>query len=147
MINYFTYGSNMSVSRIIKRGINPYSGNTGILNGWELKFNKKASAGDWAFANIMKNKESSVEGIVFEITEEELNLLDKFEGAPNHYKREKVNVLSKGELVECITYIAQSKHIKEGLLPTEEYIGFLISGSSLLSPEYQKMLLETPRIC
>ena len=144
--NYFTYGSNMSVSRIIKRGIKPFFRNTGILKGWELKFNKKASAGDWAFANIMENKESSVEGIVFGITEDGLNLLDKFEGAPKHYRREKVKVISKGELIECITYIAQEEHIVEGLLPTEEYIGFLISGSSLLSPEYQKMLLETPRI-
>jgi len=136
----------MSVSRIIKRGITPYSGNTGILKGWELKFNKKASAGDWAFANIMEKKESSVEGIVFGITEDELNLLDKFEGAPKHYRREKVNVLSKGELIECITYIAQDQHIVEGLFPTDEYLGFLIDGASRLSPEYQKMILEISKI-
>jgi gamma-glutamylcyclotransferase len=146
MIKYFTYGSNMSISRIIKRGISPSTGNVGILKGWELKFNKKASAGDWSFANIMENKESSVEGIVFGITEEELKLLDKFEGAPKHYRREKVNVLSRGELVECITYIAQEEHIKEGLFPTEEYLGFLIDGASRLSPEYQKMILEISKI-
>lgn len=140
MIKYFTYGSNMSVPRIIKRGINPSTGNVGILKGWELKFNKKASAGDWSFANIVENEEGIVEGIVFGITEDELNLLDKFEGAPKHYRRQKIEVLSRGEIIECITYIAQEEHIVEGLLPTKEYLGFLIEGSALLSESYQKNL-------
>jgi gamma-glutamylcyclotransferase (GGCT)/AIG2-like uncharacterized protein YtfP len=140
MVRYFTYGSNMSVPRIIKRGITPSKGNVGILDGWELKFNKKASAGDWSFANIVEKEEGVVEGIVFEISEEELNLLDKFEGAPKHYKREKISVLSRGEIIECITYIAQENYIVEGLFPTKEYLGFLIEGSSLLSDEYRKNL-------
>lgn len=142
MIKYFTYGSNMSVPRIIKRGISPSTGNVGILIGWELKFNKKASGGDWSFANICKKEKSIVEGIVFEITEDELNILDKFEGAPKHYKREKVNVLSRDAVIECITYIAQDSHIVEGLFPTKEYLGFLIEGASLLSNEYKKNLLN-----
>lgn len=136
----------MSVSRIIKRGINPLSRTTGILKDWKLKFNKKASKGDWVFANIEKMEGEVVEGIVFGILESDLNKLDKFEGAPKHYRREKIEVLVQEKYIECITYIAQDEHIVEGLLPTEEYIGFLISGSSLLSPEYQKMLLETSRI-
>ena len=146
MINYFAYGSNMSVSRMIQRGLNPLSRTTGILKDWKLRFNKKASAGDWTFANIEKIKGEIVEGIVFGIHESDLDKLDKFEGAPNHYRRETIGVLTQGKSIECITYIAQPKHIKEGLLPTEEYVGFLISGSALLSPEYQKMLLGTPRI-
>ena len=142
MVRYFAYGSNMSVSRMVQRGISPLSRTSGILKDWKLKFNKKASAGNWTFANIEENEGDIVEGIVFEITEEELNLLDKFEGSPKHYKREKVSVLSRGEMIECITYIAQENHIVEGLFPTKEYLGFLIEGSSLLSDEYRKNLLS-----
>lgn len=130
---------------MIQRGLNPLSRRPGILKNWKLKFNKKASAGDWAFANIEKIENGIVEGIVFLIQECDLYKLDKFEGAPKHYRREKIEVLVQGEPIECITYIAQDEHIKEGLLPTKEYIGFLISGSALLSPEYQKMLLEIPK--
>jgi gamma-glutamylcyclotransferase len=140
MIKYFAYGSNMSVTRMIKRGVTPLSRTQGILNNYVLKFNKKSSKGDWSFANIEESEGDAVEGIIFEIRESHLEKLDKFEGAPVHYRREKINVSSCGNKIECITYIAQKDYIVEGLKPTDDYMKFLIEGSSLLSPDYQKML-------
>ena len=140
MIKYFAYGSNMSVTRMIKRGVTPLSRTQGILNNYVLKFNKKSSKGDWSFANIEESEGDAVEGIIFEIRESHLEKLDKFEGAPVHYRREKINVSSCGNKIECITYIAQKDYIVEGLKPTYDYMKFLIEGSSLLSPDYQKML-------
>ena len=140
MVKYFAYGSNMSVSRMIKRGVTPLSRSQGILNNYILKFNKKSSKGDWSFANIEESEGDVVEGIIFEISELHLEKLDKFEGAPVHYRREKINVSSCGNKIECITYIAQNDYIVEGLKPTDDYMKFLIEGSSLLSPDYQKML-------
>ena len=140
MIKYFAYGSNMSVTRMIKRGVTPLSRTQGILNNYVLKFNKKSSKGDWSFANIEESEGDAVEGIIFEIRESHLEKLDKFEGAPVHYRREKINVSSCGNKIECITYIAQNDYIVEGLKPTDDYMKFLIEGSSLLSPYYQKML-------
>jgi gamma-glutamylcyclotransferase len=140
MIKYFAYGSNMSVTRMIKRGVTPLSRTQGILNNYVLKFNKKSSKGDWSFANIEESEGDAVEGIIFEIRESHLEKLDKFEGAPVHYRREKINVSSCGNKIECITYIAQNDYIVEGLKPTDDYMKFLIEGSSLLSPDYQKML-------
>jgi len=140
MIKYFAYGSNMCVTRMIKRGVTPLSRTQGILNNYVLKFNKKSSKGDWSFANIEESEGDAVEGIIFEIRESHLEKLDKFEGAPVHYRREKINVSSCGNKIECITYIAQNDYIVEGLKPTDDYMKFLIEGSSLLSPDYQKML-------
>ena len=142
MIKYFAYGSNMDMNRLSERGISPITRHKGILKGWKLKFNKKASAGDWSFANIEKSEEDSVEGLVFSIKESDLKLLDKFEGAPRHYRREILIVETHTETVKCVAYIAQPEHIMEGLLPVKEYMDFLIKGSVLLSYEYQKMLLE-----
>lgn len=139
-IKYFAYGSNMSVSRMIKRGVTPLSRSHGILNNYILKFNKKSSKGDWSFANIEESEGDTVEGIIFDISESYLEKLDKFEGAPLHYRREKINVISDGKKIECITYIAQADYIVEGLNPTDDYMTFLIEGSLLLSPDYQKML-------
>jgi len=142
MIKYFAYGSNMDMSRLSNRGVNPETRDKGTLKNWKLKFNKKASAGDWSFANIEQSEGDIVEGLVFTIKESDLKLLDKFEGAPRHYRREILEIETDREAIKCITYIAQPEHIVEGLLPTEEYIEFLISGSKLLSPEYQKMISE-----
>jgi gamma-glutamylcyclotransferase (GGCT)/AIG2-like uncharacterized protein YtfP len=142
MIKYFAYGSNMDMSRLSTRGVNPITRNKGTLKNWKLKFNKKASAGDWSFANIEPSEGDTVEGLVFTIKESDLKLLDKFEGAPRHYRREILIVETYTEEIKCITYVAQPEHIMEGLLPLEEYMDFLIKGSVLLSFEYQKMLLE-----
>jgi gamma-glutamylcyclotransferase (GGCT)/AIG2-like uncharacterized protein YtfP len=142
MIKYFAYGSNMDMSRLSTRGVNPITRSKGTLKNWKLKFNKKASAGDWSFANIEPSEGDSVEGLVFDIKEGDLKLLDKFEGAPRHYRREILIVETYTEEINCITYIAQPEHIVEGLLPQKDYIQFLINGSKLLSEEYQKMLNE-----
>jgi gamma-glutamylcyclotransferase (GGCT)/AIG2-like uncharacterized protein YtfP len=142
MIKYFAYGSNMSVTRMIKRGVTPLSRTQGILNNYVLKFNKKSSKGDWSFANIEPSEGDTVEGLVFTIKESDLKLLDKFEGAPRHYRREILIVETYTEEIKCITYVAQPEHIVEGLLPQKDYIQFLINGSKMLSEEYQKMLNE-----
>jgi len=142
MIKYFAYGSNMDMSRLSNRGVNPETRDKGTLKNWKLKFNKKASAGDWSFANIEQSEGDIVEGLVFTIKESDLKLLDKFEGAPRHYRREILEIETDREAIKCITYIAQPEHIMEGLLPVKEYMDFLIKGSVLLSCEYQKMLLE-----
>jgi len=142
MIKYFAYGSNMDMSRLSNRGVNPETRDKGTLKNWKLKFNKKASAGDWSFANIEQSEGDIVEGLVFTIKESDLKLLDKFEGAPRHYRREILEIETEREAIKCITYIAQPEHIMEGLLPVKEYMDFLIKGSVLLSYEYQKMLLE-----
>ena len=142
MIKYFAYGSNMDMTRLSNRGVNPETRHKGTLKNWKLKFNKKASAGDWSFANIEQSEGDIVEGLVFTIKESDLKLLDKFEGAPKHYRREILEIETDREAIKCITYIAQPEHIMEGLLPVKEYMDFLIKGSVLLSYEYQKMLLE-----
>ena len=142
MIKYFAYGSNMDMSRLYNRGVNPETRHKGVLKGWKLKFNKKASAGDWSFANIEKSEEDSVEGLVFTIKESDLKLLDKFEGAPRHYRREILIVETYSEDAKCITYIAQPEHVVEGLLPQKDYMQFLINGAKMLSEEYQEKLLN-----
>ena len=140
MIKYFAYGSNMSVTRMIKRGVTPLSITPGILDNYVLKFNKKSSKGDWSFANIEESEGDSVEGIIFGLSEVDIKKLDKFEGAPVHYRREKINVISFDNKIECITYIAQNDYIVEGLKPTDNYMKFLMEGSLLLSTDYQMML-------
>ena len=142
MIKYFAYGSNMDMSRLSNRGVNPITRNKGTLKNWKLKFNKKASSGDWSFANIEPSEGDTVEGLVFTIKESDLKLLDKFEGAPRHYRREILIVETYSEDTKCITYIAQPEHVVEGLLPQKDYIQFLINGSKMLSEEYQEKLLN-----
>jgi len=140
-MKYFAYGSNMSSKRLTERGVNFLSSEKGILKGYKFIINKKSQKmPDIGFANIIKDDTSEVEGIIYEINEKDLLLLDKFEGVKsNHYRRENHIINNK----ECVVYIANdSWTTKEELQTTEEYKNYILEGKQYLSENYFQKLLE-----
>ncbi len=141
-MKYFAYGSNMDPDRMKKRGILFSKREHAILKGFRLEFNKIVLKNlNEGKANIVKDNKESVEGVLYEIEEDDLRKLDKFEGYPTHYRREDVNViLDSGEIVKATTYIAQSNMTRGGLKPTKKYLSHLLKGCDLLSKEYCEKL-------
>ena len=139
---YFAYGSNMNPKRMQERGIKFSRREDAILEGWRLEFNKVASRNPKeGYANIEPDKETVVEGILYEIQNSDLEKLDIREGYPRHYNREKVKVkLDNGEEIETITYIAQLDKVRDGLKPSKRYLNHLLRGCDLLSKEYCEKL-------
>ena len=129
-----------------ERGVNFSKREYAILEGWKLEFNKIASRNPKeGFANIVKTKNSVVEGVLYTVQESDIEKLDKYEGYPNHYEKIKVRVkLKNGEEVETIIYIAKSiaksNKVRKGLKPSKEYLNHLLKGCDLLSKEYCKRL-------
>ncbi len=122
----------------------------GVLRGYRLAFNKKPDKPDHSeegFANIVKDKNSHVEGVVYLILESSLQVLDECEGVKyNHYKRVVVDVmLDDGTEIKAFTYIAHPSKIQEGLKPTRKYLSHLLKGKDVLSKEWYEKLqqLET----
>lgn len=78
-VYYFAYGSNMSIDRLEERVGRVRRIGVRELKGFELKFNY----GNFfeSFANLVLNANKSVTGILYEITENQLEILDYFEGA------------------------------------------------------------------
>lgn len=139
-MKYFAYGSNMSSGRMIERGVNFTSKEKGILKGYRFIINKK-SAKDMrvGFANVIEDKNSQVEGILYEITDNEIYKLDKYEGYPKHYHRELIEI--NGEY--ATVYIANEPWIsKNELYTTEEYKNHILEGKEFLSEDYYNKLLE-----
>lgn len=139
-MKYFAYGSNMNPERMRQRRINFSKREWAVLKGWRLEFNKMASSNpNEGYANIVRANitRDSVEGILYEISGEDIKNLDRYEGYPNHY--DKINVkleLNGGSEVEAITYIAQPDKTRNGLKPSREYLNHLLKGCDLLSEEY-----------
>ena len=62
-----------------------------ILSDYEMIFNKHSN--DGGKANIMSSPGDLVEGILYSVNEEDLLILDKYEGvAADQYKRYEINV-------------------------------------------------------
>ena len=138
MINYFAFGSNMSAQRMHERlGWSP-SRSGAILLDYEMIFNKHSN--DGGKANIMSSPGNIVEGILYSVNEEDLLILDNYEGvAAKQYKRHEIEVRSNNKnSITAVTY----KALNTGKIsaPTEEYLSYILEGKEFLSPGYYAKL-------
>ena len=141
VVKYFAYGSNMDIGRMKERKVSFSQRKLAILEGWRLEFNKEASQNPQeGFANIVPDEKDIVEGILYEIVDEDLRKLDKCEGYPKHYDRKPFSVICGGKAETAIAYIAQPNKVKNGLKPTAEYLEHLQKGSDLLSDGYREKI-------
>jgi gamma-glutamylcyclotransferase len=142
-MKYFAYGSNMDKDRMTKRGISFTSREFAKVSGFKLVFNKKASAGNFSYANIIPAENNFVEGVLYDFPDNEISKLDKAEGYPDHYNRIHITVSDKNNhSIVATTYIAQHNKIASGLLPTKEYLNFILAGEDILSPAYLESLKQ-----
>ena len=125
---YFAYGSNMQNDRLKKR-----VGKMGLINdcgvgrvsGYKLKFNKQSVDGTGK-ANIVAYPDFEVCGVVYDLTEPQMLLLDENEKG---YARKKMVVALGTEKHEMWVYIANTDSLNEALLPTRDYLYYLIQGA------------------
>tara|TARA_B100000686_G_scaffold68708_1_gene74427 strand:+ start:503 stop:892 length:390 start_codon:yes stop_codon:yes gene_type:complete len=115
-----------------------------ILQNYEMVFNKHSN--DGGKANIMKSPSDVVEGILYYVNEEDLVILDKYEGvANNQYKRHEIIVQDYNKIsIAAIAY----KALNQGNFsaPTEEYLNYILEGKEFLSPRYYAKLKSTETI-
>jgi len=112
------------------------------LKNYELCFNKQSSRNpEEGYANLSPEEDTVIEGVLYEINDEDIVKLDRFEGYSNHYDKKTIEVkLKSGKEVYALVYIAQPDKIKEGLKPTKEYLNHLKERQDLISEEYNNSL-------
>jgi len=112
-----------------------------ILPDYEMIFNKHSN--DGGKANIMSSPGNIVEGILYSVNEEDLLILDKYEGvAAKQYKRHEIEVQNYNKYsITAVTY----KALNTGKVsaPTEEYLSYILDGKEFLSPGYYAKLKST----
>jgi len=146
MAFYFAYGSNMSQNRMEARGLMPSSKQVAYLDNYEFIINKRSYKDPKVgYANINEKKGSVVEGILYNVKESDILLLDRFEGAPKHYDRKTLNLrLSNGVIVEGVVYIANFGWTSpKQLKTTPEYKNFILEGKDWISKNYYDFLNES----
>ena len=112
-----------------------------ILPDYEMIFNKHSN--DGGKANIMSSPGNIVEGILYSVNEEDLLILDKFEGVSSkQYKRYEIKVRDKNKnSIPAVAY----KALNTGKVaaPTKEYLNYILEGREFLSPGYYSKLKST----
>ncbi|MBW1689895.1 MAG: gamma-glutamylcyclotransferase [Deltaproteobacteria bacterium] len=141
-MNYFSYGQSMDNEKMREWDVEFSGRNRARLLGYRLEFNKISLENpDEGYANIVQFENGIVEGLLYEIREEDLSKLDEHEGCPDQFERIEVEVLSDSwQRVKAFTYGARPDKVKSGLKPTMEHIGHLLAAGNLLSESYRRKL-------
>ena len=112
-----------------------------FLPDYEMVFNKHSN--DGGKANIKYSPGNLVEGLVYSVNEEDLLILDKYEGvAAKQYKRHEIEVRNNNKhSITEVTY----KALNTGKVaaPTGEYLNYILEGKEFLSPGYYSKLKST----
>lgn len=146
---YFAYGSNMNLEQMLGRNAFFTRRIKGWVSGYRLVFNKIASnEPGYGKANIIEDPQFQVMGVLYEVQEDALSMLDGFEGVVgNHYERKVMRVQSAefGE-VTAVVYLAHPSRIQDGLLPTDVYAANFYAGLDILGEEGKTYLDDAIRL-
>jgi gamma-glutamylcyclotransferase len=126
-VYYFAYASNLNRKQMQERYPDAMPKFTATLPNFKLIFTGWSRSWHGGVASIRPLRGEKVAGAVYEISERDLRLLDKYEGYPNIYNRREVVVFSEdGEPIKAVTYfkIEQSEETQ----PSPEYIATIQQG-------------------
>lgn len=124
-MNYFAYGSNLSLVRIRERLGRVPAGRVAELADHRLAFDKPAGDGS-TYANILPAAGSVVRGVVYDCTEAEMRKLDGFEGS--EYERRTFTVQTvDGSSLEAIAFVALTHGSGK---PAEWYLKLILDGAA-----------------
>lgn len=85
---YFAYGSNLNLDQMKKRCPDSAGVSPAVLSGWKLV--------ERTYADIEEAPGECVNGALYEISDQDLANLDRYEGYPEYYTRREVMVSSAG---------------------------------------------------
>ncbi|MEZ8220541.1 putative conserved protein YtfP, gamma-glutamylcyclotransferase (GGCT)/AIG2-like family [Candidatus Fervidibacteria bacterium JGI MDM2 JNZ-1-D12] len=140
---YFAYGSNMKHSQMRDRcGKGWRFLKRAYLPGYKLVFDGYSEKWKGAVANVVKSEGETVWGGLFEVTEECIGKLNKCEGHPKHYKRQKLQVFDDDG--NCYTAYVYLREPQGQGKPSRKYLEALLQGAKDcgLSHEYVEWLKQ-----
>jgi len=127
-VEYFAYGSNMNSQQMKCRCSSAISLGRAFLEGYDFVYDGCSCRWKGAVANVVPKEGSKVWGRLYEIDESDLQKLDRCEGYPKAYTREKLTVVDdEGEKHKAWVYFRKQPE-KLGD-PTDEYRNTVIEGA------------------
>ncbi len=124
---YFAYGSNLSRKQMRERCPDSEPEFIATLPNYKLVFVGWSRQWRGGVASIKPFRGEKVLGAVYEISEQCLRRLDKYEGYPESYNHLNVRVFNEdGEPIQAITYIKTSQ--SEEAQPSGEYLSVIKQG-------------------
>ncbi|WP_446817222.1 gamma-glutamylcyclotransferase family protein [Dysosmobacter sp.] len=113
---YFAYGSNINLEQMEHRCPDAQLVGPVTLQNYELQFRGSG------FATVSPKKGSVVHGLLWKLTPEYEQALDRYEGYPRHYIKETVTVQTvDGSKIPVMAYIMAEPLFRQPALPSPYY--------------------------
>ena len=81
---YFAYGSNLDGAQMRRRCPSARLVGAAILDGYRLGFAGRSASWGGGVATVVRDREGRVPGLVWVVSADDLDRLDRFEGATEH---------------------------------------------------------------
>lgn len=148
-MRYFGYGSNMDLTSLRAKGVEPLRSTRARLPGWALRFNvAHYFRHEGGVGNIVPTGQRSdvVVGVVHECRDEDLAALDLVEAYGVGYDRVTVDLETEAGSVQALAYVGIDSFIDESCLPTRRYLNILVKGAQAagIDPAYVAQLDRHP---
>ena len=144
---YFAFGANMNSKIFIaRRGMHPLSSEPAELKGYRLVFDHPGiPLLEPSFANVEKHDDSKIYGVLYHMTRDEMNLLNKMEGGGAYQNLDLEVVGKESGLKIAHVYWTENTGITH-LKPSRRYINVLLEGAKEhnLPPELIQLLQNQP---
>lgn len=129
-VYYFAYGSNMSVDRIFYRVGKVSVKGAYTIKGYVLGFNCGHAPYN-LYGNMIVSANEKIEGVLYELSEEQIHQLDFYECYPNNY--DKIYFYDDEKDAIIFAYVATKNfclYSSESGKPQLDYINHLIKGAA-----------------
>ncbi len=124
MHQYFAYGSNLSLEQMEQRCPGSKLIGPGWIDGYRLEFNFPSKRWGGGAADIIADKGSTVWGLLYELTDQDLENLDQYENYPTGYDRFQIAVQTDLDKVnDVLVYFVVDK--KDFIPPSEIYLNII----------------------
>ena len=153
LINWFAYDEMMNPEVIKQSGLEYQAAFSVSLSAHKLVFNKipldNGGKEKLGLPNIAPTKDNlgMMEGVLYEMLEENVPKLDALYGHPDEYQRRKMRFTKHDfTFVDGIVYIAQKDRTQSGLLPSKDTLKIYKGCRKLLTKLYLSRLMIRPAI-
>jgi len=153
LINWFAYDEMMNPEVIKQSGLEYEAAFSVSLSAYKLVFNKipldNGGKENLGLANIepIPGNLGMMEGVLYEMLEENLPKLDALYHHPEEYQRKKMRFTKHDfNFVNGVVYIAQKDRTKKGLLPSKDMLKAYKGCRKILTKLYLSRLLIRPAI-
>jgi hypothetical protein len=149
VFRYFGYGSNLDITSLRAKGVDPSASVVGELRGWRLRFNvAHFFRHEGGVANIERTGDPAdrVLGLVHDCDDAALALLDAAEAYPYGYDRVAIDVTTELGVVGALAYVGTPAFLDDSCRPSQRYLNIVVRGACVagLDAEYVEQIRMQP---